>query len=143
MLGPNRGRPFRGRRHGGVRIAHDMSDTKLIKLWNEIEIYSMLEDELSCSGMCKKSLFFFSKNITEGPPNETCLHKFKEYMEMTAEAYAATSILCGINIIILFLLHFCLYCRPNPEYEIPDSKMQGANGQVKRHKTNVKIDQEL
>lgn len=52
MLGPEGGRPFKGRKHGGVHVEHDMPDTELLKLWREIEVYSILEDDLQCSGMC-------------------------------------------------------------------------------------------
>lgn len=108
------GRPFFGKKHDGVRIAHDMSDLEFLKLWNEIEIYSLLEENLQCSGMCSPSLFYFSRDISEGPPKSTCLIKFKHYMAFLLDAYAASSILCGLTTVILFLLHFGLYCRPKP-----------------------------
>ena len=39
-------------KHGGVRINHDMSDFDALKVAGEIEVYSLLEDDLACSGMC-------------------------------------------------------------------------------------------
>lgn len=72
-----------GSKHDGIKIDHDMSDIDVFRLWGEVEIYSLLEDDLQCSGMCQSSLFWFSKNITEGPPTQTCLLKFKSYMEFT------------------------------------------------------------
>lgn len=116
LLGPDGGRPFQGSQHDGVRIGHNMSDIDVVRLYDELEIYSILEEELSCSGMCERSLFYFSRNITEGAPKQTCLLKFKSYMEFLTQAYGATSILCGMCILVMFLLHFCLYCRPSPEY---------------------------
>lgn len=76
--------------------------------------------------------------------------KFKSYMEFTAEAYAASSILCGLNVLILFILHFCLYCRPNLKYERPPAYDEewvivdeAGKQQVKQHDAKVRITNEL
>ena len=127
LVSKGMGRPFLGKKHGGVRVRHNMSDWEFLTLWKEVEMYSMLEESLSCSGMCEVSLFYFSRNITDGPPKSSCLMKFKRHMELLLEAYAATSILCGLNILVLFVLHFGLYCRPSAarQYEYQQAQNQG------------------
>ena len=97
-----------------------MSDFEFLKLWAEVEVYSMLEEGLQCSGMCKPALFYFSKDISFGPPKTNCLLKMKQHVGLLLEAYAATSILCGLTVLILFFLHFSLYCRPSHLYELRD-----------------------
>jgi hypothetical protein len=65
----------------------DESRSKFELLTDEIEFYRQdllnielvneLEDYFQCSGMCQTSLFYFSQNITLGPPTATCLMKLK------------------------------------------------------------------
>lgn len=33
-----------------------------------------LEEEYDCSGMCNPGLFYYGRNITEGPPKRTCVN---------------------------------------------------------------------
>ena len=42
------------------------------------QIYREIEDAFNCSGMFKPALFYFSKDLHEGPPTETCIVHFKE-----------------------------------------------------------------
>ena len=41
----------------------------------EFELMQKLEDEFVCSGMCRKGLFYFSRNVDEGKPTTTCMEK--------------------------------------------------------------------
>ena len=37
------------------------------RLMKDIKVYLEMEDQFNCSGMCRKSLFYFGRNITEMP----------------------------------------------------------------------------
>ena len=97
---------------GGHRIRDDL--TYILRHFDEIEMYEALEDEYKCSGMCKPSLFYFSRPLHEGPPQKTCLYKFKHMMHQSADALALNAIFTGILALLMFFAHFGLYCRPIP-----------------------------
>ena len=52
----------------------------ILRHFDEMAMYESLEDEYMCSGMCNPSLFYFKRPLHEGPPQETCLYKFKHVM---------------------------------------------------------------
>lgn len=79
---------------------------------SELEAFQMLEDEFFCSGMCKKSLFYFDVNITYGPPNETCLKRFHEYVQERSGAFSLSIMMAGLCTVALFAMHVGMYCRP-------------------------------
>ena len=89
--------------HGG--------DSFVMTHLDEVEFYSILEDEFNCSGMCQPGLFFFGKNIKNGPPTETCLHHLKEYMEDVAAPYAEFGCLSAVFALLIFVCHVGLYNR--------------------------------
>lgn len=76
------------------------------------EVYLKLEDAYSCSGMCKPSLFYFGKDLDQGPPEQTCLKHFKELLSNESRAFAISSVLCGVTALFIFLTHCGLYSRP-------------------------------
>lgn len=78
----------------------------------ELRAYQMLEDEFYCSGMCKKSLFFFDVNITLGPPPQTCMKRLHEYVQEKSGAFSLAIMMAGLCTVTLFVMHVGLYCRP-------------------------------
>ena len=55
-----------------------------------MDLVEYFETKFTCSGVCEKSLFFFTLPMKEGPPSETCLTYMKAtiadnltYMGMT------------------------------------------------------------
>ena len=78
----------------------------------ELAMYQMLEDEFYCSGMCQKSLFYFSHNITYGPPRETCLFRFHEWIAQRAGAYSLSLLMAGLCMLILFFMFPGMLFRP-------------------------------
>ena len=68
-----------------------------------------MEDELECSGMCRPSLFYFGRNITEsGYPKETCLHQLRKYMMENGVPYTTCCTLLALTGLWLTLISFCL-----------------------------------
>lgn len=76
------------------------------------EVYLKLEDTYNCSGMCKPALFYFGKDLDQGPPKETCLAHFKNLISDESRAFAICSVLNGVVALFLFLTHCGLYNRP-------------------------------
>ena len=90
---------------------------------HSINFYQELEDEFQCSGMCQAGLFYFSRDISEGPPVRTCFSKIKHVIERSAMPFARSTMVTGIVCLLLFFMHFGLYLRPKesdmnpPEFE--------------------------
>lgn len=92
-----------------------------------MEMYQEIEDTYMCSGMCEKSLFYFGIDLHTGIPEKTCLMDFKDYVHDHASGFASVNILSGIIALILFLVHFSMYCRPIEE---PHEPMELPRGSV-------------
>ena len=45
-----------------------------------MEQYAHIEDLFGCSGMCRPSLFYYGRPISEGYPEKTCLAELHEYL---------------------------------------------------------------
>jgi len=82
--------------------------------YDEIGMYEDLEDDYECSGMCKKSLFYFGLDLHNGIPGDTCLVEFKIALSSIAGVFGTQSILTGVLALFMFFAHFGLYCRPVP-----------------------------
>ena len=52
---------------------------QMIKYLN-IGIMVKLEENFGCSGICQSSLFYFSRDISDGFPTDTCLEKVVRYL---------------------------------------------------------------
>lgn len=101
----------------------------------QMEMYQELEDTYECSGMCDSSLFYFGIDIHNGIPQKTCIIDFRDYVHDHVSGFASVSILAGIISLILFLVHFSMYCRPLDEehdaMEIPrGSVVQEGNDHI-------------
>jgi len=73
--------------------------------------------------MCQPGLFYFNWNITNGPPRETCLIKFKEFLHNRSGAFSMTSSFCGCTLLLMFFASSGLYFRPE-KVEITDNVNQ-------------------
>lgn len=77
----------------------------------DIKVYLDMEDQFKCSGMCRKSLFYFGRSITEhGFPEETCLHHARKYMMENGVPYTTCCVLLAITGLWMFMVSFCM-CR--------------------------------
>ena len=77
----------------------------------EYEYMQKLEDEFQCSGMCRTGLFYFSRSITEGRPEETCLNKMVNQFTNQALPISSACKWCAASSFILFILSFFMYHR--------------------------------
>lgn len=90
-------------------------------LYEYLEVYEWylkIEDMYNCSGMCQPALFYFGKDLDQGPPKQTCLKEFKEHITTEIRLFAMMSVLCGVTALFIFLSHCGLYSRPLPADDI-------------------------
>ena len=75
---------------------------------DDIQTYLDIEDSFKCSGMCRPSLFYFGRNITEDAyPDQTCLHEIKKYMMENGIPYSTC---CGLLTFASFWLTLSSIC---------------------------------
>jgi hypothetical protein len=71
---------------------------------------SFLEKEYSCSGLCKKSLFFITIDIANGTPKETCTLSLINSVADQLTLFGYTLFFTGCLIFLVFLLMLPLCC---------------------------------
>ena len=85
------------------------------ELKSKLEWYWDIENYYNCSGFCRPSMFYYSRNVEYGPPTTTCLIHFKEQFTGESRSFAIISVIIGVNALLQFLFHFCLYSRYEPD----------------------------
>lgn len=73
-------------------------------------IFSVLEGNFDCQGICEPSNFYMTRDVTDGPPESNCLIPVSRYAKSMFSTF-------GVIILILFLYLFsimvlgCCSCR--------------------------------
>ena len=94
--------------------------------------------------MCDSSIFYFSKDLDEGSPQQTCLLEFKKYVSSEVHAFGVVMILTSLVALFVFIVHFGMYCRPlgdlapNDAIELPRSStiIEDSNGNIPNNNDN-------
>lgn len=77
----------------------------------DFALYQKLEDEFECSGMCRKALFYFSRTIEEGRPQNTCMTKLIDAIRNAGRPMQVSSGWASTGVFFLFIMHFFMYHR--------------------------------
>ena len=64
--------------------------------------------------MCEPSLFYFGKQLHEGPPSKSCYKPLKDFLSGSARSFSILAILTGSTALLQFCLHLCMLNRPLP-----------------------------
>ena len=70
-----------------------------------------LEDENDCSGMCNAGLFYYGRNIRDGPPKRTCLRAMEDVFQWAVPLGTIANLIGAVS----FFTCVCqgtLCCRP-------------------------------
>lgn len=67
------------------------------------------EDEFDCGGICVKSLFFWSKDLSAGPPSEACLKGMHDGLTSAFTGLSVCTLLAGIFLLFMFIWQYCLW----------------------------------
>jgi len=84
---------------GSNEISEDLKTVMTFVEW--------FETTSKCTGICKKSLFYFSLSLTEGVPDTTCLLGVKELIKTNMWGLGLCILITGV---IMFLTFICQYC---------------------------------
>jgi hypothetical protein len=61
-----------------------------------------VESEFSCNGICDAGLFYFFKNVRDGPPTKNCMDGIKD-------AFKDKPLAIGIILLVSFVLTLCAW----------------------------------
>ena len=74
-----------------------------------MDLVEYFETKFTCSGVCEKSLFFFTLPMKEGPPTETCLTYMKEQIADNLTYMGMTVQLCSLVMLFTWCCQYCLW----------------------------------
>ena len=109
----------------------------------DFKAYQKYEDQYNCSGMCHAGLFYYSNPLTYGPPSETCLRKFMHHLDSNASPFANTCIVTGVLCILLSLMQFAMYHRPELDVDSDPNAQLSFSNLFNWSSTNNNSDQDL
>lgn len=99
--------------------------------WFEFNFLRFVEDRFGCSGFCHLNLFYFSKNIEEGPgPQKMCLYEIHDYLKEKAGGFGTMCNIIAFVSLICFFEHFFIYGKdeskgPASNIEMPSAASYG------------------
>jgi len=73
-----------------------------------------VEKTFKCSGVCKKSLFFYSLDLKQGPPQVTCGEAVMESVVPYATSLGVTILVVGLIQLVMCKSTLLFWCRWRP-----------------------------
>jgi len=75
-----------------------------------LRLITHFEDTYSCSGLCKRNLFYWTKPISAGMPEQPCVTALWDDVRVLCTQLGAPAITAAVLLLLLFFLSFPLYC---------------------------------
>merc|ERR1712167_207760 len=69
------------------------------------------EGKYTCSGICNPGLFYYSLDLSVGPPTQNCLQFMKTEIGDRMTYLGVASIVIGVLLLLVFLIQYCLWCK--------------------------------
>lgn len=97
------------------------------------DIISHVENKYSCSGLCKKPLFYFTQSITKGPPKTPCLEPLVNDISTSMQNLGAAFLVSGIFFFCMIFVSIPICCY-NKEQELVeedvDDQLRGRRAEM-------------
>jgi len=74
-----------------------------------IDFANYFEEEYSCSGICRSALFYYSRSITAGKPEQVCLMFLKQEVQNNLAYMGVAAIVAGLVMLATFIFQYCLW----------------------------------
>jgi len=74
-----------------------------------IDWITFFEREFDCAGVCKTSLFSWTKSIEEGRPQQYCMLGVSEGLKPHLTGLALCCFATGILLLMIFICQYCLW----------------------------------
>ena len=92
-----------------------MLDSYVTNFWkygpSEWSLIEKFEDEHDCAGFCRPSLFYYSRDLSQGAPKQTCLKEIIKRVKAGAGSIGSASALAGTIALFNMLLSLFLLNR--------------------------------
>jgi len=96
----------------------------------ELDFVANIEEEMKCSGFCKTALFYWEQDIYNGYPTETCGYAFLDFFRQISGPLKVEMNIVATTCLWLFLLHFTLYGKPQPEQSSSGGQYEQPSGYI-------------
>ena len=74
-----------------------------------VKFIKFFESQFKCSGLCRSSLFYWSRNVSDGRPVVTCMQYLKDAISSNLTYLGIVSIVAGLLTFFSFLVQYCLW----------------------------------
>ena len=71
-----------------------------------LQFIEYFEKNYQCSGICETAMFYYTLNMEDGPPVETCNRYMKEFVSSNLTMVGIVTFLAGL---VMLCLHCCQY----------------------------------
>jgi len=73
------------------------------------KVFMWLETNYKCSGFCVPDMFFYSMDIIEGLPTESCIQPLMGEFGGSFKGIGVAGVICGIILLLVFIFSYCLW----------------------------------
>ena len=91
------------------QFSHSEADQQKIYDYLELEFLGWAEKKFRCSGMCNRSLFYYTRDMIENPPDQECLAIIYDHVVDIIQPPKNMIVILALICFWNFLLHFFLY----------------------------------
>ena len=74
-----------------------------------IKILTYFENKYACSGVCTPALFYYSLQLNQGVPSDTCLAYMKQEIGDSMSYLGITAIATGITMFLIWICQYSLW----------------------------------
>ena len=78
---------------------------------------TFLETELTCSGFCKPSLFYFTIDLAAGRPQDTCIDNLMEKLGDDMLIIGIAIFSTGMVMLLMLCCQYPLWCYSSEKYQ--------------------------
>lgn len=76
-----------------------------------IKVIQYFENKYKCSGICTTALFYYSLDLSEGIPQNTCLTNLKSEIGDSLTWLGACTLTVGVICFLIWMMQYVLWCK--------------------------------
>jgi len=80
-----------------------------------VSFIEFFEMEYSCAGICSPSLFSYTRDVTQGLPEKSCMVSIADEMKTTLLGVGGAALASGIFLFFTFICQYCLWRKYDDE----------------------------
>ena len=76
---------------------------------SSVSFLNFFGKEFKCTGVCAVPLFYWTRPLSDGRPNVSCLKKMKETVKTNLSTLGIVSVVAGLCTFLSFIVQYCLW----------------------------------